>query len=106
MSPHTPGPWEVVQHSHVDDELWLSVNQQADEHGMKEWVAEIKYLVTDPDRQKANARLIASAPEMLNALKETLAFWTTTRFAECENGCDCVVDVVRAAIAKAEWVAS
>lgn len=71
MSEHTPGPWEVVQHNHVDDELWLSVNQHADAEGMREWVAEIKYLTTDPERQWANARLIAAAPELLRMLKAT-----------------------------------
>ena len=36
---HTPGSWEVVKHSHVDGELWLSINQQADDDGMRQWIA-------------------------------------------------------------------
>lgn len=66
---NTPGPWEVVRHAHIDGELWLSVNQHADATGMKEWVAEIKYLTTAPRRQWANARLIAAAPDLLDLLK-------------------------------------
>jgi hypothetical protein len=88
---HTPGPWEVVRHNHVDGELWLSVNQHADDAGMKEWIAEIKYLTTDEARQWANARLIAAAPELLEQLKDKI----------CAVECACCV-TARAAIAKAE----
>lgn len=70
---HTPGPWEVVRHAHIDGELWLSVNQHADARGMKEWIAEIKYLTTEAERQWANARLIAAAPDLLEALKDCCA---------------------------------
>lgn len=69
---HTPGPWEVVRHSHVDGDLWLSVNQHADAQGMKAWIAEIKYLTTEEERQWANARLISAAPDMLAALKDAV----------------------------------
>ena len=48
-----------------------------------------------------NARLIAAAPELLEALKGTLNYWKSTGFAECEPDCDCLVESVRAAIAKA-----
>jgi len=71
----TKGPWEVVQHSHVDGELWLSVNQHANATGMKEWIAEIKYLTTDDARQWANARLIAAAPDLYAACREALDWY-------------------------------
>jgi hypothetical protein len=89
----TPGPWEVIRHQHVDGELWLSVNQHADPDGMKEWVAEIKYLTTDAERQWANARLIAAAPDMLAALREVAH--------HADDECGFMV-LVKAAIAKAE----
>jgi hypothetical protein len=63
----TPGPWEVCRHLHIDDEPWFSVNQVADAEGMKEWIAEIKYLTTAPERQHANVDLIAAAPSLLSA---------------------------------------
>lgn len=88
----TPGPWEVVRHFHIDGELWLSVNQHADAHGMKEWVAEVKYLTTEPERQLANARLIAAAPDLLAALKLYVEHFRDP------------LKVARAAIAKAEHV--
>jgi len=51
---------------------------------------------------RKNALVIAAGPDMLEALRETLAYWETTGFAECDEGCGCVVEIVRAAIAKAE----
>lgn len=40
--------------------------------------------------------------EMLAALKNTLDYWESIGFAQCDEGCDCIVEDVRAAIAKAE----
>jgi hypothetical protein len=48
------------------------------------------------------ARLEAINAELLAALKVTLNYWTSTGFAECELGCDCIVESVRDAIAHAE----
>jgi hypothetical protein len=50
--------------------------------------------VGDEARDAANARLIAAAPELLAALKQTLD--------NCKFWCDDFKDAVRAAIAKAE----
>ncbi len=47
-------------------------------------------------------RLRSSNAELLDALKVTLNYWTSTGFAECEPDCECIVESVRAAIAKAE----
>ena len=88
---HTPGPWEVVRHNHIDGDLWLSVNQSADAHGMKQWIAEIKYLTTGEPEQWANARLIAAAPRLLAACK------TALQYADVSTAV-----VLRQAIAKAE----
>ena len=38
----------------------------------------------------------------LAALKETLAYWTSTGFAGCDPDCGCIVESVRKAIVKAE----
>ena len=56
MNQHTPGPWHVGKHSHLDiyaDEQQIVI--PADDMSLIE--------------AKANARLIAKAPEMLEALK-------------------------------------
>ena len=44
----------------------------------------------------------AAAAEMLQALREILAYWESTGFASCEPNCDCIVESARAAIRKAE----
>jgi hypothetical protein len=54
------------------------------------------------DETQANVSLIAAAPDMLAALRDTLDYWESTGFAECADGCDCIVESVRAAIARAE----
>jgi hypothetical protein len=49
-----------------------------------------------------NLPVIAAAPDMLTALKDTLAYWETTGFADRAPDCHCIVEQMRAAIAKAE----
>jgi hypothetical protein len=48
-------------------------------------------------------RLEAKNAELLAASEATLEYWESdpSGFAECEPGCDCIVDQLRAAIAKA-----
>ena len=71
IAKHTPGPWKVIRHHHVDDELWLSVNREQATDGGWQWIAEIKYLVTAEAEQRANARLIAAAPDLLEVARQT-----------------------------------
>ncbi len=66
MSNHTAGPWECVQLSHGT----MLVRSKAS--GMNGYIAEI--YSSRPSEWKANARLIAAAPELLDALME-LADW-------------------------------
>ncbi len=64
--PHTPGPWRVIQADR------LEILGPRDSIG---WPASIVYnagLCSDPESQ-ANARLIAQAPIMAQALRDLLA---------------------------------
>lgn len=85
MSKHTPGPWratlKTVTAPETEDRLALEVRI----HG------------GNVDDNRANARLIAAAPELLEALVELLA--------EVE-GCGASEKKARAAIAKATGVKS
>lgn len=60
---------------------------------------------SNPDDEEANARLIAAAPELLDALKGLLGFCDTPisrrRLGENPDRQE-MVDIARAAIAKAE----
>jgi hypothetical protein len=64
MSTHTPGPWRT---RNVDDHMYLDADT---------WDAFARVVVVvddEPDPEgEANARLIAAAPEMLEALKEAV----------------------------------
>jgi hypothetical protein len=64
---HTPGPWEMRVRQHVD-ELQSPIGESIH---VTSYMGKIDVCQTDnwnPD-YKANARLIASAPELLEALK-------------------------------------
>ena len=53
---HTPGPWLIQSHTMADKEFTVGP-------------AIIDYDDVDHDEQEANAKLIASAPDMFTALK-------------------------------------
>lgn len=57
---------------------------------------------TGPSAATLPDSLIAAAPDLLSVAKETLAYWEITGFAECDPDCNCIVELVRSAIAKAE----
>ena len=86
MTKHTPGPWRVD---------YMTVLA-----GTKNLVAECASMAVGESESKANARLIAAAPEMLEALKTILAHPRTN-----DKSVVFMPDEVakaRAAIAKAE----
>jgi hypothetical protein len=64
-----------------------------------EWRVDPRHLLEDTD----SARQMGAAPELLGACEAVLDYWESdpSGFAECEPGCDCIVDQLRAAIAKA-----
>jgi hypothetical protein len=104
MAGHTPGPWREGPTEGIGQRGKLIV---VDADGLKVCDCEsnllpgLRFARPYPE-DTANAKLIAASPELLAALKVTLNYWTSTGFAECEPGCDCIVESVRAAIAKAE----
>ncbi len=87
MTTHTPGPWKVADvnpHGKAPNRRWLVTPDVA--------VA----------KTAANARLIAAAPDLLEACRAALPAMA----AHEETGCDCpdseAARQLRAAIAKAE----
>jgi len=71
---HTPGPWKVMGEDVV---------LMRDEREVVAWVGDIDGQMTD------NARLIAAAPDMLEALEEVVAL--TENLPVCPF-CSCVLD--------------
>jgi hypothetical protein len=87
---HTPGPWKVYD---WDNRLHVEATGRSS-------VADVVQRYHDGE-SKANAHLIAAAPALLAVCEATLEYWRATGFAECEPGCACVVDQMRAAVAAA-----
>lgn len=86
MNKHTPGPWDA-------DEEDFSIYQIE----TSDQIAEV-FSHHPPEELEANARLIAAAPELLEALIE-LTEYSGGAFCVCDD--PHVMDRVKAVIAKA-----
>ena len=94
MNKHTPGPWRIIERP--ESTVWIQGQQ--DENGYREVCTLPNYLLLQREKTEANARLIAAAPELLEALKACVhAMDSATRF----DGNTRPFDDARAAIAKA-----
>jgi len=92
---HTPGPWLRESEINSEGSDWILVTKDYAE------IVDLRLddgLVVSEQEQEANARLIAAAPEMLNALRGVAERWDKDDEAD-----DPVLGaVIRSAIAKAE----
>jgi hypothetical protein len=94
---HTPGPWKAVRNASFWEVVTPLPGQTLDQ--ANEYSPSLAYVWGEGEEQaEANARLIAAAPELLEALKEIVGFWDSIVPGECVN--DMHVKA-RAAIAKA-----
>lgn len=83
---HTPGPWK------------LNIDTVCIRNGVQ-----VQPVTHHMDSQgMADARLIASAPELLEALKAVRCFYENAKHLSGDE--DAILEEVRAAIAKAEGV--
>ncbi len=99
----TPGPWDVRHVSYLFKgaviDGWDGNTWEIDDQDGSWWIA---HALTEP-----NARLIAAAPDLLQALKEATCWLRGTGKTAAESGCHCetlheVQTLIWAAIAKAE----
>jgi hypothetical protein len=113
MTEHTPGPWiyhgsvhEIGTTYRESDRLWAgSVSPYQSSRPYRGTICHIQSCDHIPngisrDEARANARLIAAAPDMLDALRRCLNYIESTEGEfgiQMESG-----DIARAAIAKAE----
>jgi hypothetical protein len=96
MSKHTPGPWAVDADAYPifiysESETWPLIDELGNEEGCK------GAFIANTGDNKANARLIAAAPELLEALKDMLDGHEDA----CTGYGEGAADKARAAIAKA-----
>ena len=97
---HTPGPWKHANRGDYDTSgIGIFANNNA---GMPYYVAMASYMGTaDRSYAEANARLIASAPELLSALEFLLADYIAIDGEEL-TGSAIPVEKARAALRKAK----
>lgn len=89
---HTPGPWVL---EHYDFEGHYEVGT-VDPHGDTEVIAQVFYANDGPGgRGKADARLIAAAPALLEALEAIAA----RKWDSMTQGCDAAAEAKNIAIA-------
>jgi len=100
MSKHTPGPWAVFRRDGystyihaINEGGEINTFQVASCHS----ATSRKYFPTRGEAE-ANARLIAAAPDLLEALQALSAYFGT----DTDNGLDELLTQARAAITKAE----
>lgn len=89
---HTPGPWALAEGS------W-EIEARVDPENSETYYAPVAMLDTDWSGGivEANARLIAAAPDMLDALSDIVA----SSDANCGDSLANAIETARAAIAKA-----
>lgn len=69
----TPGPWEMFDEGD-DHRFWIEGTVKRGNIDYREFVAKTYALPGQREREEANARLIASAPDLLETLKALLRF--------------------------------
>lgn len=89
---HTPGPWKAVEAAY-NPPGWLWV-----QNGPGALLADVHQNVNIPlDARNANARLMAAAPELLEALQEIITAADSEGWSQLDAG----FTRARAAVAKA-----
>lgn len=107
---HTPGPWKVRKHW-SDEGAYEVFPTRGKKPTWGEWsaIAEVTDAVSKGESAKANARLIAAAPDLLEALQSVWLWMESQADAQSKGGhatFDLMAlreqrDIARAAIAKA-----
>lgn len=102
MSGHTPGPWRINDAARSPPpkvKVWSpSAAESAGGEFEMGWVAELSRKRPQSERE-ANARLIAAAPELLDALRDLVGAIAEMKL---EMAGHVSLEEARAAIAKAE----
>ena len=105
MSAHTPGPWKAIRDPCHYDTLSTVIGGLHEKRRGLEHQLIVQVGGWDVDQQEANTRLIAAAPELLEALEAVMAILPAcpknTGIAGIEARYNFAVVGARAAIAKA-----
>ena len=99
---HTPGPWTL--NLCLDDGFSKSSSIVSDYGALMEEIAIIPHddLSTEGVPEvRANARLIAAAPDLLEACEAAGDYFAAAEFASAPHDTGAILDTLRAAITKA-----
>lgn len=104
---HTPGPWRIITQTPYGTPYPIHKIFGKTENGHDRYITEIN-LISDElaQEEKANARLIAAAPDMLAALEDLFTHCAMVHKHWGDNSnqkeADAAIKAARAAIAKAK----
>lgn len=103
MSKHTPGPWNLFNTAEIFTNLG-AVNAEGIEATSNDgWmIADCDMGGLSLSEIKANAMLIAAAPDLLEALEVMIEFVANVHANKAQTICYSEMDKARAAIAKAK----
>lgn len=96
---HTPGPWYTTQNSCAKEKDKPKLRVSRNWRGAEQVIA-----VCEEYEGEANARLIAAAPELLEALKAAREMFYTLGDRDTQESKDCfaLYEICDAALAKAD----
>jgi hypothetical protein len=97
---HTPGPWEIGSINKRDKYLWWAAVFTPKSTGKFHTPRAGEALGVDREECEGNARLIASAPEMLEALRNVAEIMSGADYSHVKA--DMVRAICRRAISTAE----
>lgn len=100
MTMHTPGPWQSTRNTYKSTHGRLMMNIVVDPLGSRSILLAVASRNEDTTEVRANAELVAAAPDMFEALQRAefiLSSPSLSRMADCVGG----LTAVRAALAKA-----
>jgi hypothetical protein len=105
MSKHTPGPWNLGSSDLPVSGLSIHANVAGRKHSTLCRLVSAKYSGMSQSEEYATAKLIAAAPQLLEALQNLLAWAADVHAPGATRINYSGMDAARAAIAKAtgEW---
>ena len=70
---HTPGPWYEAQDEHDPDILMVTTKERTEQNYAPIANIDVQFSLAFDEEQRANARLIAAAPDLLDALRDMVS---------------------------------
>lgn len=99
MPDFTPGPWTITKEYACHENIGIAEGKQVAQTYCDQAHTGLRGEV---EERKANARLIAAAPDLLEALKAARGWWLSLGIQDADDDLIAAVGLMDAALAKAE----